>query len=178
MRKQADTASSSEHAPLVVSSFANEEESVTTPASLLVSYRRLSLCSLATSLVSIFATTIILIVILYYAIASSVYSNYGLLSLIVDPCFIAPVTCHDQDKYNSGDNQANLIPKRVLVVAAHPDDIEASCGGTIAKWAHKHGTQVTFVLMTNGDHGAVNKSLTPAEITVIRQAEQVRQNLL
>ena len=42
-------------------------------------------------------------------------------------------------------------PKRVMVIVAHPDDIEFSCAGTIARWV-KEGAEVCYVLCTSGDH--------------------------
>ncbi len=33
-------------------------------------------------------------------------------------------------------------PQRVMVIAAHPDDPEFGCAGTVAKWA-KEGKEVT-----------------------------------
>jgi LmbE family N-acetylglucosaminyl deacetylase len=41
-------------------------------------------------------------------------------------------------------------PKRVMVIVAHPDDIEFSCAGTIARWV-KEGAEVCYVLCTSGD---------------------------
>jgi len=42
----------------------------------------------------------------------------------------------------------------VLAVACHPDDLEISCGGTLAKLASQ-GHQVTMVHVANGDKGHV-----------------------
>jgi len=30
-----------------------------------------------------------------------------------------------------------VTPERALVVAAHPDDVEFTCAGTLAKWARR-----------------------------------------
>ncbi|NJN84437.1 MAG: PIG-L family deacetylase, partial [Caldilineaceae bacterium] len=35
-----------------------------------------------------------------------------------------------------------------MIIAAHPDDPEFGCGGTIAKWAES-GKEITFVLLTS-----------------------------
>jgi len=34
--------------------------------------------------------------------------------------------------------------KRILLVAAHPDDVESGCGGTVAKWQHNTFSAVVF----------------------------------
>ncbi len=63
-------------------------------------------------------------------------------------------------------------PKRVMVIVAHPDDIEFSCAGTIARWV-KAGAQVCYVFCTSGDVGIATPGMTKAEATRIREAEQL-----
>ncbi len=58
-----------------------------------------------------------------------------------------------------------------MFIYAHPDDIEFSAGGTAAKWA-KGGCEITYVLITDGNIGSHDKSLTAEELTRIRHAEQ------
>ena len=58
--------------------------------------------------------------------------------------------------------------KRILVIHAHPDDIEILCGGTMALLAEK-GHSLTFVTMTPGDCGS--KEQSAEEIAAIRRAE-------
>ena len=43
-------------------------------------------------------------------------------------------------------------PLRIMAIGAHPDDIEFSCVGTLARWA-KLGSRVVYVLCTSGDAG-------------------------
>ncbi|MDR5700850.1 PIG-L deacetylase family protein [Agromyces aerolatus] len=43
-------------------------------------------------------------------------------------------------------------PSKVLVIAAHPDDVELCCAGTMARLAHA-GHEVVLVHMTYGDKG-------------------------
>lgn len=62
-------------------------------------------------------------------------------------------------------------PKRVMVIVAHPDDIEFSCAGTIARWV-REGAEVCYVLVTSGDVGINDASVTKEEATRIREAEQ------
>jgi LmbE family N-acetylglucosaminyl deacetylase len=62
-------------------------------------------------------------------------------------------------------------PKRALVIAAHPDDIEFVCAGTVAKWV-RAGTQVRYVLATRGDAGTHQRGITREDLAAIREAEQ------
>ena len=50
------------------------------------------------------------------------------------------------------------VPERVVVFAAHCDDIEVGSGGTIARWSAE-GSEITYVLVTDGGSG----SNTPGE---------------
>ncbi len=65
----------------------------------------------------------------------------------------------------------SYVPKRVMVIVAHPDDIEFSCSGTIARWV-KAGAEACYVLCTSGDVGIIDPHITKAEATAIREAEQ------
>ena len=57
-------------------------------------------------------------------------------------------------------------PQRAMVVFAHPDD-EIACAGTIARWI-KDGTEVAFVLCTNGDKGTEDLNVTPESLAQTR----------
>lgn len=59
----------------------------------------------------------------------------------------------------------------VLVVAAHPDDIEVHCSGTVAQLV-KQGKQVTCVLCTSGNRGTGDPEVTAEEIASTREKEQ------
>ncbi|MEK7362616.1 MAG: PIG-L deacetylase family protein [candidate division NC10 bacterium] len=61
--------------------------------------------------------------------------------------------------------------RRVLVVVAHPDDAEFGCGGSVARWV-KEGKEVTYVILTNGDKGSGDRSMTSERLAKIRQEEQ------
>jgi len=63
-------------------------------------------------------------------------------------------------------------PKRALVIMAHPDDIEFGCVGTVARWV-RDGAEVGYVLVTSGDVGIADLSITRAQATEIREAEQL-----
>ena len=62
-------------------------------------------------------------------------------------------------------------PARALLVYAHPDDPEVSCGGTVARWAAA-GCEVHAVICARGDKGSSDPSVEPAELAV-RRAEEV-----
>jgi LmbE family N-acetylglucosaminyl deacetylase len=60
--------------------------------------------------------------------------------------------------------------ERILVVVAHPDDIDFGAGGTVAAWTDA-GIEVAYCIVTHGDAGGFDA--TPrAEIPAIRENEQ------
>ncbi len=61
--------------------------------------------------------------------------------------------------------------ERVMVVTAHPDDSEFGAGGTIAKLI-KEGCEVTYVIVTNGNKGSGDRTMTSERLALIREAEQ------
>ena len=61
--------------------------------------------------------------------------------------------------------------ERALVVTAHPDDSEFGAGGTVAKLV-KDGCEVTYVIVTNGNKGSSDRSMTPERLATIRADEQ------
>ncbi len=61
--------------------------------------------------------------------------------------------------------------ERAMVVFAHPDDAEFGCAATVAKWA-RQGTEVVYVLVTDGGKGTSDPNVTPRQISEIRLAEQ------
>ncbi len=63
------------------------------------------------------------------------------------------------------------VPERALVVAAHPDDAEFGCSGTVAKWA-RAGAEVYYVLCTDGGKGTSNREITSEALARIRAQEQ------
>ena len=60
--------------------------------------------------------------------------------------------------------------QRLLVVAAHPDDLETLCGGTIALLAAR-GVAVFSLNCTLGDIGTSDPALTRAALAALRQQE-------
>ena len=61
--------------------------------------------------------------------------------------------------------------ERVMVVTAHPDDSEFGAAGTIAKFV-RDGAEVTFVIVTNGNKGSSDRSMTPDRLARVREEEQ------
>jgi LmbE family N-acetylglucosaminyl deacetylase len=61
--------------------------------------------------------------------------------------------------------------QRVLVVTAHPDDLDFAAGGTIAQWCAQ-GIEVSYCIATNGDQGGVDPKITRDEMKAIRRREQ------
>jgi LmbE family N-acetylglucosaminyl deacetylase len=61
--------------------------------------------------------------------------------------------------------------ERILVVTAHPDDLDFGAGGTIAQWAAK-GIAISYCICTNGDQGGIDATITREEMKQIRRREQ------
>ena len=58
-----------------------------------------------------------------------------------------------------------------MVVVAHPDDAEVGCGGSVARWV-KEGREVAYVIVTNGDKGSGDRTITSERLVTIREEEQ------
>ena len=64
------------------------------------------------------------------------------------------------------------IPESAMAIVAHPDDIEFSCAGTLARWV-KNGARISYVLCTSGDVGIDESGMTRERAAQIREAEQM-----
>ncbi|HEX9029365.1 MAG TPA: PIG-L family deacetylase, partial [Anaerolineales bacterium] len=62
-------------------------------------------------------------------------------------------------------------PQRILVVLAHPDDPEFFCGATTARWTAA-GHTVGYCLLTCGDKGSSDRTMTSERLCSIRHEEQ------
>ena len=60
---------------------------------------------------------------------------------------------------------------KVLVVTALPDDVDFGAAGTVAAMTSA-GIEVAYCICTNGDAGGSDRSISRAEMAVIRQREQ------
>ncbi len=61
--------------------------------------------------------------------------------------------------------------ERVMVVTAHPDDSEFGAGGTVAKMV-REGREVVYVIVTNGNKGSGDRTMSPERLVRIREEEQ------
>ncbi len=59
----------------------------------------------------------------------------------------------------------------VLVVAAHPDDIESWCAGAVAALV-RQGWRAVYVLCTSGEKGTSDPTESPDAVAARREAEQ------
>lgn len=62
-------------------------------------------------------------------------------------------------------------PDRVLVVAAHPDDIEFGAAATVARWVAE-GAEVRYLLVTRGDKGSDDPATDVEALAALREREQ------
>lgn len=62
--------------------------------------------------------------------------------------------------------------ERILVVTAHPDDVDFGAAGSIAGWVAE-GIEVTYCIVTDGDAGGFDPAVPRSQIPTIRRAEQV-----
>ena len=60
--------------------------------------------------------------------------------------------------------------RRILVVAAHPDDLETACGGTVTLLI-RQGIEVALLLGTDGDIGTHDLSFTRESLAATRRQE-------
>ena len=64
-----------------------------------------------------------------------------------------------------------FTPSSAMAVVAHPDDIEFTCAGTLARWA-RNGARICYVLCTSGEVGIAQAGMTQEKAASIREAEQ------
>jgi len=74
------------------------------------------------------------------------------------------------------DSSVNIEPdwsdvQKVLIIMAHPDDPDFTCGGTVALMA-KQGIEITYMILTNGDKGNHDPDITREELVERRKREQ------
>src|SRR4051812_9000820 len=64
-----------------------------------------------------------------------------------------------------------LRPNVVLGVAAHPDDLEFTAAGTMAKFV-ADGAKGYYFILTNANKGTHNRAMDPKRLAEIRREEQ------
>jgi LmbE family N-acetylglucosaminyl deacetylase len=60
---------------------------------------------------------------------------------------------------------------RILVVCAHPDDVDFGVAGSVAVWV-KAGVEVSYCIVTDGDAGGSDRSISRANMAALRREEQ------
>lgn len=60
---------------------------------------------------------------------------------------------------------------RILVITAHPDDVDFGAAGSVATWTDA-GAEVAYCIITDGEAGGFDASLSRASMASIRRAEQ------
>ncbi|MEN6299802.1 MAG: PIG-L deacetylase family protein [Anaerolineaceae bacterium] len=64
------------------------------------------------------------------------------------------------------------IPESAMAIVAHPDDIEFSCVGTMARW-RRMGSRIVYVLCTSGEVGISQNGMTKERAAAIREQESI-----
>lgn len=60
---------------------------------------------------------------------------------------------------------------RILVVTAHPDDVDFGAAGSVARWTDA-GVEVAYCVVTDGDAGGSDPGVSRAEMAALRRDEQ------
>jgi LmbE family N-acetylglucosaminyl deacetylase len=60
---------------------------------------------------------------------------------------------------------------QVLVIVAHPDDVDFGAAGTVARWTDA-GIDVVYCIVTDGDAGGSDPSISRPEMATLRRHEQ------
>ncbi|HVA75094.1 MAG TPA: PIG-L deacetylase family protein [Acidimicrobiales bacterium] len=63
------------------------------------------------------------------------------------------------------------VPERILIVTAHPDDVDFGVAGSVAVWTDA-GAHVTYCVVTDGDAGGSDPTVSRDEMRRIRRVEQ------
>lgn len=64
------------------------------------------------------------------------------------------------------------LPFTILIVVAHPDDIEFGASGSAAVWSAQ-GAHVVYCIVTDGAGGSNSPDMTPERLVEIRRQEQL-----
>lgn len=60
---------------------------------------------------------------------------------------------------------------RILLVTAHPDDVDFGAGGSVAVWVAE-GHDIAYCICTSGEAGEAPAEMPRAEVPALREAEQ------
>jgi LmbE family N-acetylglucosaminyl deacetylase len=61
--------------------------------------------------------------------------------------------------------------ERILVVTAHPDDVDFGAAGSVATWTQA-GVDVAYCIVTDGEAGGSDRTVSRAEVAALRREEQ------
>ena len=61
--------------------------------------------------------------------------------------------------------------ERILVVTAHPDDVDFGAAGSVAVWTDA-GVAVSYCVITDGEAGGSDRSMSRADMAAVRRDEQ------
>ncbi|MHB8288824.1 MAG: PIG-L deacetylase family protein [Acidimicrobiales bacterium] len=81
------------------------------------------------------------------------------------------MTTSQQPPVSLMDISSGEFPGPILVVSAHPDDVDFGAGGTVAALTSK-GIEVSYCIVTDGAKGALDPTIAPDDLVKIRQLEQ------
>src|SRR5258705_13251198 len=68
-------------------------------------------------------------------------------------------------------SDSDLGVERILVVTAHPDDVDFSAAGSVARWTDVD-IDVAYCICTSGEAGGSDRSVTRVAMAEFREAEQ------
>ncbi|HEY3670913.1 MAG TPA: PIG-L deacetylase family protein [Acidimicrobiia bacterium] len=72
----------------------------------------------------------------------------------------------------AGDDTANTAGiERILVVTAHPDDVDFGSAGSVARWTDA-GIEVAYCICTSGEAGGFDLTVARSTMVEIRESEQ------
>lgn len=60
---------------------------------------------------------------------------------------------------------------RILMVQAHPDDVDFGCAGSVAHWTSA-GIEVAYCIVTDGDAGGSDRAMSRTDTAALRREEQ------
>jgi LmbE family N-acetylglucosaminyl deacetylase len=61
--------------------------------------------------------------------------------------------------------------RRIMLVTAHPDDVDFGAAGTVATWTDA-GIEVTYCVVTDGDAGGYDEAADRSHMAALRRGEQ------
>jgi LmbE family N-acetylglucosaminyl deacetylase len=61
--------------------------------------------------------------------------------------------------------------KKILVIVAHPDDVDFGTAGTVARWTDA-GIEVIYCIVTDGDAGGSDRTVSRPDMARLRRREQ------